>query len=137
MKTTRMIVVRGALTALLMAALAATVQAYNFLYDTPAGRTWSQMERQIQTQKNSLPADGGPRNSVEGQRRVSVMRDIARRYRDGIGLFRSSNPVTNIGAEEKRWYDYMAHSCGIHADGWDRNANDMQRIVDALRRQGK
>jgi hypothetical protein len=95
------------------------------------------MEREIQEQRNRLPADGGPRSSAEGERRVAVMLDIARRYRNGIVLFRNASPVTAIRAEEQRWYDYMAHSCGIHANGWTNNANDMQRIADNLRRAGK
>jgi hypothetical protein len=133
---------RGALATavlLFLAAIgfAASAQAYNFLYDTPAGRSWTQMDNDIQRLKNQIPADGGPRTSAEGARRVALMRDMARRYRDGITLFQNARPVTNIRAEEQRWYDYMQRSCGIHSQEWDQNADTIQRITDGLRRVGK
>lgn len=115
----------------------ASSNAYNFLYDTPTGNTWQGMEKNIQDLKNQLPADGGPRSSVEGQRRVNVMYRIVDVYGRGITLFRSATPVTKILEEEKRWYDYMAHSCGIHAQNWTSNAHDMERITENLRLAGK
>ncbi len=117
--------------------MAGQAEAVNFLYQTPTGNTWQQINRECNNLRNKLPADGGPRTSAEGQRRVNVMRQIVTLYDRGNTLFSRARTVTKQREAERRWYNYMANSCRIHASNWNKNAQHMLRITNSLRKQGR
>lgn len=117
--------------------MAPQAEAVNFLYQTPTGNTWQRMTRDYQDLRNQIPADGGPRTSAEGQRRINIMNQIVNLYDRGNSLFTTAQTVTGDPTSERRWYNYMSRSCRIHSGNWQKNIRTMQGITNSLRRQGR